>query len=76
MEWIENIFKRKPREYHHFKKVIYKYYGLCGAERAYIKLEVETGRYAQLYNELSIIRMNNKGFKLITELEYLSNQGE
>lgn len=73
MEWIKNIFKRKPKEYYYFKKVTYKFHGLCGTKTSYTKIEAEKGSYSQLFNCLTIKHANDKGFKLITEPEYLVN---
>ena len=70
MTWLKNIFKRKPKEYFYFKKVVNKFYGLCGCTKLYVRIEKETGSYSCMWNRDSVDRLKKKGFKAITRAEW------
>ncbi len=75
MKWIKNIFKSKPKEYFYYKKVVDKYYGLCGTERKYTKRLQETCHYSTLFDAINIKKMTDKGWVIINKDEFLTNKG-
>jgi len=58
---------------------IIDYYGMCGTDRNYCKVQKEKGRFACLLDMSCIQHMKNKGWILCEKIEYdnyLSRKGK
>ena len=72
--YIKSIFKFfvKEPEYLYFKRIVNKYYGMCGTKREYTKIKKETGSYSQLWNMRNIQKMSVKDWEIIGKEEFYS----